>query len=191
MTYSSPHVNPCSGELCNNASPIFPDPYRNIIPDQPDSPWVAAFTYIRAAIGFCYLAVVLDSCSRKVIGHTLSRHLRDRLVDISLYFFDLGLAHETAFRTYPGLNLQAAAQSQNGRTPRRGPRRIHAFMPVLEGEPNIRPEQTRSLAAALGMATGAEAMIALFDIAGLSAEEARAVVAETAEAVCDRMLPWT
>ncbi|GGF73957.1 hypothetical protein GCM10011402_28230 [Paracoccus acridae] len=61
-------MNPCSGELCNNASPIFPDLYCNIIPDQPDSPWVAAFTYIRAAIGFCYLAVILDSCSRKVMG---------------------------------------------------------------------------------------------------------------------------
>ena len=57
MTYSSPRVNPCSGELCNNASPIFPDPYRNIIPDQPDKIWVADLTYIRAAIGFCYLAV--------------------------------------------------------------------------------------------------------------------------------------
>ncbi|WP_188715806.1 hypothetical protein [Paracoccus acridae] len=124
-------------------------------------------------------------------GYALSRHLRDRLVAISLYFLDLGLAHETAFRTYLGLNLQAAAQSQDGRTPGRGARRIQAFMRVLEGETNIRPEQARFLAAAPGMATAAEAMIVLFDIAGLFAEEARAVVAETAEAVCDRMLPWT
>lgn len=115
--------------------------------------------------------------------------LRDRLVAISLYFFDLAVANETAFRTYLGLNLQAAAQSQEGRTPRRGARRIQAFMRALEIETDIRPEQARSVAAALGMATGAEAMIALFDIADLSAEEARAVVAETAEAICDRMLP--
>ena len=115
--------------------------------------------------------------------------LRDRLVAISLYFFDLAVANETAFRIYLGLNLQASAQSPEGRTPRRGARRIQAFLRALEGETDIRPEQARSLAAALAMATGAEAMIALFDIADLSAEEARALVAETAEALCDRMLP--
>ena len=62
-------------------------------------------------------------------------------------------------------------------------------MRALESETNIHPEQARSLAAALGMATGAEAMIALFDVANLPAEEARKVVAETAKAICDRMLP--
>jgi AcrR family transcriptional regulator len=115
--------------------------------------------------------------------------LRDRLVAISLYFFDLAVANEMAFRTYLGLNLQATAQSQDGRTPRRGARRIEAFLRALESETDIRPGQARSIAAALGMATGAEAMIALFDIADLSAEEARALVAETAKAICDRMLP--
>ena len=53
----------------------------------------------------------------------------------------------------------------------------------------ISPEQARAIAAALGMATGAEAMIALFDVADLSADKARALVAETAHAICDRMLP--
>jgi AcrR family transcriptional regulator len=115
--------------------------------------------------------------------------LRDKLVAISLYFFDLAVANEAAFRTYLGLNLQAVAQSQDGRMPRRGARRIQAFMRALEGDKGISPEQARSIAAALGMATGAEAMIALFDVADLSAEKARALVAETAQAICDRMLP--
>ena len=115
--------------------------------------------------------------------------LRDKLVAISLYFFDLAVANEAAFRTYLGLNLQAVAQSQDGRMPRRGARRIQAFMRALEGDKGISPEQARSLAAALGMATGAEAMIVLFDVADLSAEKARALVAETAQAICDRMLP--
>ncbi|WP_188715872.1 hypothetical protein [Paracoccus acridae] len=123
----------------------------------------------------------------EIIGDAVS--LRDRLVAISLYFFDLAVTNEAAFRTYLGLNLQASAQVQDGRTPRRGARRIQAFMRALESEPEIGPEQARAIAAALGMATGAEAMIALFDIAGLSREEARALVAETAEAICDRMLP--
>ena len=56
-------------------SPIFPNLYRNLIPDQPDRVWVADFTYIRVATGFCYLAVILDACSRKVVGYALSQHL--------------------------------------------------------------------------------------------------------------------
>nr|WP_232816727.1 IS3 family transposase [Paracoccus zhejiangensis] len=60
-------------------SPIFPNLYRNIIPDQPDKVWVVDFTYIRVAIGFCYLAVILDACSRKVVGYALSRHLDTEL----------------------------------------------------------------------------------------------------------------
>ncbi len=39
------------------------------------------------------------------------------------------------------------------------------------------------------MATRAEAMIALFDIAGLSREEAWAVVGDTAQAICAWMVP--
>ena len=56
-------------------SPIYPNLYRNLIPDRPDMIWVADFTYIRIATGFCYLAVILDACSRKVVGYALSRRL--------------------------------------------------------------------------------------------------------------------
>ncbi|CVI62879.1 IS3 family transposase [Agrobacterium tumefaciens] len=34
--------------------------------------WVADFTYIRTAIGCCYLAVILGACNRKVVGYGLS-----------------------------------------------------------------------------------------------------------------------
>ncbi len=56
-------------------SPIYPNLYRNVIPDRPDMVWVADFTYIRIANGFCYLAVILDACSRRVVGYALSRRL--------------------------------------------------------------------------------------------------------------------
>lgn len=56
-------------------SPIYPNLYRNVVPDRPDMVWVADFTYIRIATGFCYLAVILDACSRKVVGYALSRRL--------------------------------------------------------------------------------------------------------------------
>lgn len=56
-------------------SPIFPNLYRNVIPSKPDLVWVADFTYIRITAGFCYLAAILDACSRKVIGYAISRRI--------------------------------------------------------------------------------------------------------------------
>lgn len=53
-------------------SPIFPNLYRNVIPTRPNVVWVADFTYIRIASGFCYLAAILDACSRKVVGYAIS-----------------------------------------------------------------------------------------------------------------------
>ncbi|BEP64459.1 hypothetical protein GmRootV213_50130 (plasmid) [Variovorax sp. V213] len=37
--------------------------------------WVADFTYIRIASGFCYLAAILDARSRKVVGYAISRNI--------------------------------------------------------------------------------------------------------------------
>jgi putative transposase len=55
--------------------PIFPNLYGNIIPHSTDRVWVADITYIRLETGFCYLAVILDACSRKVVGYAISRHI--------------------------------------------------------------------------------------------------------------------
>ena len=41
-----------------------------------DQVWVADLTYIRLHYGFCYLAAILDACSRKAIGYALSRSRR-------------------------------------------------------------------------------------------------------------------
>lgn len=54
---------------------VLPNHYRNVVPAEPDRVWVADITYIRVAYGFIYLAVVLDACSRKVIGYALSRRI--------------------------------------------------------------------------------------------------------------------
>ncbi|WP_161634580.1 DDE-type integrase/transposase/recombinase [Mesorhizobium loti] len=56
-------------------SPIYPNLYRNVIPDRPDVVWVADFIYMRIAAGFCCPAVILHACSRKVVGYALSRRL--------------------------------------------------------------------------------------------------------------------
>ncbi len=60
-------------------SPIFPNLYCNVVPAQPNRVWVGDFTYIRIASGFCYLAAILDACSRKVVGYAISRTIDTNL----------------------------------------------------------------------------------------------------------------
>ena len=51
----------------------YPNLYENIIPTQLNQVWVADITYVRLRKGHCYLAVILDACSRRVIGWELSK----------------------------------------------------------------------------------------------------------------------
>ena len=59
--------------------PIFPNLYRNVIPTRLDLVWVADITYIRITAGFCYLAAILDACSRKVVGYAISKNINTQL----------------------------------------------------------------------------------------------------------------
>ncbi len=53
--------------------------YKNIIKDmeinKPNQVWVSDITYIRTLKGFCYLALITDVYSRKIIGYDLSDSL--------------------------------------------------------------------------------------------------------------------
>ena len=53
--------------------------YKNIIKDvevtRPNQVWVSDITYIRTVKGFCYLALVTDMHSRKIVGYNLSDSL--------------------------------------------------------------------------------------------------------------------
>ena len=53
--------------------------YKNIIKDlkitQPNQVWVSDITYIRTIKGFCYLALITDMYSRKIVGYDLSDSL--------------------------------------------------------------------------------------------------------------------
>ncbi len=42
--------------------------------------WVADITYIPTSAGFLYLAMVLDVCSRRIVGWSMATHLRAELV---------------------------------------------------------------------------------------------------------------
>jgi transposase InsO family protein len=53
--------------------------YNNIIKDleinRPNQVWVSDITYIRTIKGFCYLALITDMHSRKIVGYDLSDSL--------------------------------------------------------------------------------------------------------------------
>lgn len=46
--------------------------------------WVADITYVRLGSGFCYLAVILDAYSRRVVGWALSRNVDSELAIAAL-----------------------------------------------------------------------------------------------------------
>jgi putative transposase len=60
-------------------SPIFPNLAAGMIPDGPNQLWVADLTYVAIAVGFIYVAVILDAWSRRVVGYAISRRIDTRL----------------------------------------------------------------------------------------------------------------
>ena len=52
---------------------------REFYPDKPDTVWAADITSIPIAGGWVYLTVVLDLCTRRVVGWATATHLRAEL----------------------------------------------------------------------------------------------------------------
>jgi transposase InsO family protein len=59
--------------------PVYPNLARAMAVTHLDQLWVADITYIRLRVEFVYLAVILDACSRRVIGWALGRSLENDL----------------------------------------------------------------------------------------------------------------
>ena len=53
----------------------FPNLLPYVIPSRPDQVWQADLTYVRVKQGFVYLACVLDSFTREVVGWSMSRFM--------------------------------------------------------------------------------------------------------------------
>ena len=114
---------------------------------------------------------------------------REKVQAVSLYLLDLSIAHEAKFRHFIARNLDAwQAGGAVDQSPR-GARRVLMFEMALEAERGrLSPDQFDALVRALSMATGIEALIALYDVVGASPENARSTVVEIAEALMDRFL---
>jgi putative transposase len=59
--------------------PIYPNRAKDLIVDGPNQLWVADITYVAIVEGFAYVAVILDSWSRRAVGYAISRSIDVRL----------------------------------------------------------------------------------------------------------------
>lgn len=81
--------------------PVYPNLLLHAMADAPNRIWVADQTYIRLRQGFCYLSLVTDLYSRKIVGydisHTLeaSGPLRALLMALSTVQDPQGLIHHS------------------------------------------------------------------------------------------------
>ena len=57
----------------------YPNLIKNKFPSRPNEIWVSDITYIRVLTSFVYLAVILDTFSRKVVGYAISKSLGNDL----------------------------------------------------------------------------------------------------------------
>ncbi|MEA1648418.1 IS3 family transposase [Nitrospirillum sp. BR 11164] len=64
--------------------PIFPNRVPDMTLTGPDQLWVGDITYVAVAVGFVYVAVILDAWSRRVVGYAISRSIDARLTIAAL-----------------------------------------------------------------------------------------------------------
>jgi putative transposase len=56
----------------------YPNLIRGLSPTNANEVWVSDITYVRVGEGFCYLSLITDAYSRKIVGHSLYRDLSAR-----------------------------------------------------------------------------------------------------------------
>jgi len=85
----------------NHGFITYPNLAKHIVPSRINQLWVSDITYIRLRYEFAYLAAILDSFSRKVVGWSLKRSLDHELtlsaLRMALYRRDIspGLIHHS------------------------------------------------------------------------------------------------
>ena len=110
---------------------VYPNLARRLVPTTVNQLWVADITYIRLAEAFVYLAVVLDACSRRVVGWAMADHLRAELALAALHMA-LDSREVVAGRPGPSLRPRRAVRL----------RRLHG----AAGGAGIQPSMSRPAA---------------------------------------------
>lgn len=80
------------------------------LPDAPNQVWAGDITFIPVESGWLYLAVVIDLCSRRIVGWSLGDHLRSDLVLAALQqALGTAQAHQTIFHSDRGSQYGSSA----------------------------------------------------------------------------------
>ena len=64
--------------------PTYPNLVSTIVPSHPCHVWAADITYVRLERGFCYVALIVDTFTRKVVGWAVDTHMEVSLVMTAL-----------------------------------------------------------------------------------------------------------
>jgi putative transposase len=73
------------------------------LPARPDRVWAGDITFIPTSAGWLYLAVIIDLCSRRIVGWSLADHLRSDLVlDALQQALQTRPVHQTIFHSDRG-----------------------------------------------------------------------------------------
>jgi putative transposase len=62
-----------------HGQPVFANLTKGLTVDGPNQLWVSDITYVAIAVGFVYLAVILDAWSRRVVGYAIGTSIDARL----------------------------------------------------------------------------------------------------------------
>lgn len=65
----------CRTSNSKHSKELCPNLVKDLVVTRPNQVWVTDITYILTASGFCYLSMVTDVYSRRIVGHHLSRHM--------------------------------------------------------------------------------------------------------------------
>lgn len=63
----------------NHDGPYFPNLVKSLVVERPDQVWVGDATYLRVGSRFAYLALLMDVCTRQIVGWSLESFLGVRL----------------------------------------------------------------------------------------------------------------
>jgi transposase InsO family protein len=106
----------------NHGRKIYPNLAGQMTLTGLDQLWVADITYVRLAEEFIFLAVILDACSRRVIGWALDRTMEDDLTLAALRMalagrnFGTGLVHHSDRGSQYASNEYTDLLKENGIT---------------------------------------------------------------------------
>ena len=74
----------CRTTDSTHSYPLYPNLIRHFAPTASNQLWVCDITYVWTMTGFCYLSLITDAYSHKIIGHTLAPTLAYRYTEEAL-----------------------------------------------------------------------------------------------------------